>query len=103
MEVFELIAGGVGGVVIGILAGLKLGATVRERPAWYYWAMNGAASVIGVVLATFGIAWEFAWLYVGAIAFMGGGLTGLKYGYGKSVGLWRVHDNLMNSDPDLRD
>lgn len=91
------------GIALGIYGGFKVGERIRERPSWQYWAINAAAMVLGIVITTIGLIVAWDGLYVMGVALIAGCLTGLKYGYGKSVGLWRVHDSLMHTDQDMRD
>lgn len=103
METALTVAGGAVGLALGIMGGFKIGALVRGRSGWYYWTLNIAAMVIGVMITTVGLVYAWGWLSIGGMALIAGSLTGLKYGYGKSVGLWRVHDTWMRTDENMRD
>ncbi|MDA3937317.1 MAG: hypothetical protein PF636_10795 [Actinomycetota bacterium] len=103
METIWTVLGGAGGIALGIFAGFKAGELIKERSSWFYWALNAAVFAVGVVVTTVGLILGWGWMNVGGVAFIAGGFTGLKYGYGRSVGLWRVHDALMNTDKDMRD
>lgn len=101
MATVLVIAGGGLGMLAGIVGGLWLGGLVEGGPSWRYWALNIVFVVAGVGVAFGGLMLDQMSLVVGAIAFEGAGLTGLKYGYGQSVGLWRVHDRAVGTDNDL--
>jgi len=98
MEAVFLVVGGAGGLAAGLLGGLWWGARVKGRGSWAYWLLNVLVIAIGIGGNFAGLVTDQFWLAVASIAFIGGGLTGLKYGYGRSVGLWRVHDRMMKSD-----
>jgi FAD/FMN-containing dehydrogenase len=98
MDILGAILGSLVGVVIGIFGGLKVGGWLRSSPGWVYWAANAAALALGMAAVFVGLAYEIEAVWVGGIAFMGGSLTGLKYGLGRSVGLWRTMDNITGTD-----
>jgi hypothetical protein len=98
MEAVLIVIGGIVGLAIGLAGGLWLGGLVRERGSWLYWLLNVLVLAIGIAGNSAGLFIGQFWLVVASLAFIGGGLTGLKYGYGRSVGLWRVHDRAMGSD-----
>lgn len=103
MDVVAVIAAGVAGLATGIWSGLKLGERVRDERPWKYWVLNGAAmvaSLFALLLASFT---RQIWVWSAVLSVFAGLLTGLKYGYGKSVGLWRTHDRFMHIDEELRD
>ncbi|MDZ4655095.1 MAG: hypothetical protein U1F44_04385 [Coriobacteriia bacterium] len=64
-----------------------------------YWLLNVFALILGVSVALAGLVFGFGWLVGAALGFEGGVLTGLKYGFGRSVGLWAVHDRLQDNLP----
>lgn len=95
METVGLILGGAAGLGGGIALGYALGNRIREKSGAWYWALNAAAMVDGILIMFAGGMLGFPWLSVLGVGFTGGSITGLKYGYGKAMGLWRTHDNLM--------
>jgi hypothetical protein len=98
MEIVLVVLGGVLGLALGISGGLWLGGLIRERGSWLYWVLNFLVLALGVLGNFAGLRiGQFA-VVVFSLSLIGGGLTGLKYGYGRSVGLWRVHDRAMGSD-----
>jgi len=103
MDIVVLIVAGGGGIAAGIWGGLKLGERVRDERPWKYWTLNGAAFVISVSALILAGFTQQIWVWAAVLGVFAGLLTGLKYGYGKSVGLWRTHDRLMRNDEDLRD
>ena len=98
MEGIVTVVGGIVGVVLGAGAGFWAGKRLRDRSYAWYWATNGVALLIGVAGNTIGLLYSQWWLVIGSLAFTGGALTGLKYGLGRSVGLWRVHDDFVGND-----
>ncbi len=96
-----MILGGVAGLVLGAYAGFWLGGLVKDKHPSIYWVLNVLAVIIGVGAAFGGLYLGAQWLFVAAIGFEGGSLTGLKYGFGRSVGVWAVHDRLTGNDKDM--
>ena len=84
---------GVLGIMIGYKAGLEGGKTAANDRQ--YWARNGVALLVGVAVSAVVAA-------TGLLTLMGLsiGLIGLKFGYGKSVGLWRKHDTVFRVNKD---
>lgn len=101
MSLLVTIVAVVVGLVGGIFGGLKAGELVRGR-ARAYWALNGVVVVVCMLLDFAGLATGQLWLAVGAIGLMGGGITGLKYGYSESIGIWRTIDTLTGGDAIMR-
>lgn len=86
------------GLLGGIGAGLALGEVVRGRPR-RYWVLNVAAVAACMAADFAGLVLGWSPLAYGALGAMGGALTGLKYGYSESVGVWRVVDRLTGVEP----
>lgn len=86
------------GLLGGIGAGLALGERVRGRPR-RYWALNFATVAVCMVADFVGLALGWAPLAYGAIGLMGGAITGLKYGYSESIGVWRTVDRFTGAEP----
>ncbi|MDO9556109.1 MAG: hypothetical protein Q7J82_00795 [Coriobacteriia bacterium] len=103
MEVVVVILAGVLGMSLGIWGGFKLGERVRDERPWRFWALNGGTVIVSLVALLLAGFSQQLWIWSGVMATFAGMLTGLKYGYGKSVGLWRVHDRLMHVDKTMRD
>ena len=78
-----MIGGGLVGFVGGVAAGVAVGRVLAPRGSWAYWLANVVVFVAGVALAMYGLQAGASWLYIGGIGFIGGGMTGLKYGYGR--------------------
>lgn len=101
MQLFAVIVAVMLGLLGGLFAGLKAGEGVRGRPR-AYWLLNGAAVLVFMVLDFVGLATGQLWLALGSVGLMGGAITGLKYGYNESIGLWRMIDSWTGSDANLR-
>ena len=103
MEIVLVIIGAVAGLALGVWLGLKWGMRLMERESWRYWMANGVVFLAGIVIAAVGQMIDQLWFSVIGLGFMGGGVTGLKYGYGQSPGVWAVHDRLMGIEEHKRD
>lgn len=90
----------VAGITLAAWAGGKLGARAAGRSA-LYWLLNLAAVAVGFALSFLAAAVSFPYLSLFSIGFIAGAITGLKYGYGRSEGIWRTHDVWMKNDKDL--
>ena len=84
---------GVLGIMIGYKAGLEGGKTAANDRQ--YWARNGVALLVGVAVSAVVAATGLLTLMGLSIGLIGGAVAGLKFGYGKSVGLWRKHDTVF--------
>jgi hypothetical protein len=98
MEAVVIVIGGFAGLAVGLVGGLWVGGLIKDRGSWLYWVLNVLVLALGVLGNFLGLSVGRFWVVVASLAFIGGGLTGLKYGYGRSIGLWRVHDRAMGSD-----
>ncbi len=103
IEVLLLVIGALLGLGAGVWLGLRWGMRLAEAPAWRYWAANAVVSLAGLAVAIVGQFLGQMWSAVAGLGIMGGGITGLKYGYGRNPGVWAVHDRLMGIDDDGRD
>lgn len=103
MEIVAIIVAGAGGLAGGIWGGLKVGERIRDARPWKYWAINGLALVVSLLLLIAAGFSQQLWVWTLVLGAFAGMLTGLKYGYGQSVGLWRTYDRMMRTDKDLRD
>lgn len=87
-----------GGLLGGFWAGFALGERYRGEVR-RYWTFNGLV-VAGSMLANFaGLVLGWPALSYGALGVMGGALTGLKYGYSESIGVWRTVDRITGVEP----
>lgn len=91
------------GIGVGLYLGFAVGERLADKSAGAFWLANGAFLLCGLLGGMLAGALRWNWLWGFAMALVGGGLTGLKYGYGKSVGIWRIFDRLMGLDPDHRE
>lgn len=89
---------GVLGIMIGYKAGLEGGKTAANDRQ--YWARNGVALLVGVAVSAVVAATGLLTLVGLSIGLIGGAVAGLKFGYGKSVGLWRKHDTVFRVNKD---
>jgi hypothetical protein len=86
--------GGLAGIALGAWAGYAAGKRASGSSTWVYWALNALAFVIGLAVNVVGLTigvFAIAMLGPGLIA---GGITGLKFGYGRVVGPWVAVDSL---------
>jgi hypothetical protein len=86
------IMGALGGLGVSIWLGYLVGKRAQAWPEWRYWAANAVGIVIGVAVSAMGLQVAQTWLWVAGLGVMAGSLTGLKYGLGRSVGVWRLID-----------
>lgn len=100
MDLFLAVVGGAVGIGGGIAGGYWAGERVRDKNQAVYWALNAAGLLLGIALSFVGMYVDVFPIAVGGLGFLGGVLTGLKYGYGKSVGVWRAHDRMTGIDED---
>ena len=94
MGVLLGLLGGLAGFALGAWVGHLAGKKVSGSRSWVYWALNAVAFVIGLAVNVVGLAFGLfavAMLGPGLIA---GGITGLKFGYGRVVGPWVAVDAL---------
>lgn len=89
---------GVLGIMIGYKAGLEGGKTAANDRQ--YWARNGVALLVGVAVSAVVAATGLLTLMGLSIGLIGGAVAGLKFGYGKSVGLWHKHDTMFRVNKD---
>ena len=101
MSLLFTVVGVVVGLTMGVAGGLKAGEMVRGRPR-AYWALNAVAVIVSMLLDFTGLALGQMWLAMGAVGLMGGSITGLKYGYSESIGIWRKIDAWTGADVGLR-
>jgi hypothetical protein len=89
---------GAAGIGLGVWAGYRRGKRLEGGPTRPYWVANVLVFVIGVALNAVGALLTQAWVFAASLGLMAGGFTGLKYGFGKSVGIWATADRLAGSD-----
>jgi len=97
VEILLLTAAALAGIAAGLWLGLRTGGRLQGGQAWRYWMCNALALIGGMLFAFLGQLVGAQWLAVAGLGFSGGGITGLKYGYGASVGVWAIHDRLLRS------
>jgi hypothetical protein len=88
-----LVLGGIAGFAVGLGGGLLVGVSLREVHQAVYWVVNAIVVALGIAGNVYGLTNDWMWLVVGSLAFMGGAITGLKYGYAAVVGQWRHADD----------
>ncbi len=98
MEAVLSVIGGLVGIVGSMWLGLVWGERLRPRRRWRYWAANAVMLFAGMTITFVGLRFELFWIAVAGVGVMGGGLTGLKYGLGESVGIWKTADRLTKTD-----
>ena len=89
-------------MVLGILIGNKMGEALgtKIKTSGRYWACNIAVLLVGVVVSAFVSALGLLWLAGLTIGLIGGVIFGLKFGFGKSVGVWAKHDRMFRVNDD---
>ena len=97
MDALLAAVGGLAGLGLSGWAGLVLGTKVRERAAWVYWALNLATVLIGAGVCATGARLELTWMWALGLGVMGGGLTGLKYGRGRTGGARAVLERTIGA------
>ena len=91
---------GIAGVAIfalGIVGGFALGDRIAAELVTrrQYLIANVAVIVCGIVLAALVQAFAPMLVQAGVVGLIGGAVAGLKFGFGESVGLWQVHDEVF--------
>lgn len=82
MDLLVVVIAGVAGLALGVVLGLKSGDLIAGGPKWRYWALNLGAFIAGVVMEAVAFVYGLLWLRVGALLWLAGMFTGLKYGFG---------------------
>ena len=103
MELAAVIVAALVGLMVGVWSGLRYGARLEGGPSWRYWVANVVVLFGGMLAAFLGQVFDALWLAVAGLGLAGGGITGLKYGYGASVGVWAIHDRFVRSESGRRD
>lgn len=86
------------GLATGLVLGWVLGAWARGS-ARRYWALNVTVLVVGMALDFVGLASGLRFLSLGALGFMAGSLTGLRFAYLDTVG--KMHVAPARDDADV--
>jgi len=83
--------------LFGILLGAKVGDELSKTcvTAKDYWKQNAKVLGGGVLVSAIVLGFGLTALTAFPIGFMGGALTGLKLGFGESVGPWKFHDKKL--------
>ena len=83
-------------LIFSIYMGFTVGSWAGQRAVTTrdYWKYNIVA-IVGCVVVTALISWV-PLLYAVPLGALGGGIAGLKMGFGESVGPWVVHDRVFN-------
>lgn len=88
--------------VLGIVIGYKVGYVLGEGAETdrQYWLRNAGAVLVGIVISAVVSALGLITLVGLALGLIGGAIAGLKFGYGKSVGVWAKHDRVFRVNKD---
>ena len=79
-----IVIGIVAGLAIGAIGGLRAGAWARGD-AVRYWSLNAVAFLGSLGLDIVGLLVRQPWLSYGSLGLMAGLITGLKYGYSPTL------------------
>jgi len=99
VDIVAILAGVTVGFGASFWAGYRYGVRGRTLPESRYWIANGVGMLLGFVLASLGAQLGLLWLWIGSLGVMAGSISGLKYGLGKSVGIWRLMDGPARKGP----
>lgn len=84
-------------LVFGIVLGVRIGEELATRCTTTkdYWLYNLAVLLVGSVVSAF--VWATGWVVLAflTIGLIAGGIAGLKFGFGESVGPWKIHDRFL--------
>lgn len=75
---------GVAGAVGGMFAGLAVGEWTRSRASFVFWLTGVGIVVAGSFVVLIGQVTGVLYLAVAGVGLTGGGLTGLRYGSGRT-------------------
>jgi hypothetical protein len=91
--------------VFGIVIGMKIGEDLSARCTSNrdYCLANLAVFGVGVLVSALVWATGLTVLALLTIGLIAGGIAGLKFGYGESVGPWKAHDRFMRVNKDQLD
>lgn len=84
MEMLFVALAGVAGAVGGMFAGLSVGEWTRSRASFVFWLTGVGIVLAGSLVVLFGQVIGVLYLAVAGVGLTGGGLTGLKYGSGRT-------------------
>jgi hypothetical protein len=87
----------VAGIALGFWAGFAAGRRIAGKPGWIYWSLNLVALAIGLTVDIVGLTVGSMALAGLGLALFAGGISGLKYGYGRTLGLWKAADALFGA------
>ena len=85
------------GIALGFWAGFAAGSRASKKPAWAYWVLNLVALAVGLAVDVVGLSVGSLPLATLGLALFAGGISGLKYGYGRTLGLWKAADALFGA------
>ena len=85
------------GIALGFWLGLIAGRRIAGKPSWRYWLLNLLALVIGLAVDIVGLSIGSLALAALGLALFAGAISGLKYGYGRTLGLWKAADALFGA------
>lgn len=86
----------------GLLLGVHVGDELSKRAVTRrdYWKLNLAVLGVGVVVSA--LLWATGWLLVVGVSFgmLVGAISGLKMGFGESIGPWGAVDRKLGTNKD---
>jgi len=87
MEAVWMVLGAAAGIGVGAALGFVIGKMLRTRAAWWFWVAAVLLLTAGVGVTFLGLQMELDGLFVAGVGFIGGALTGVKYGARKVPGV----------------
>ena len=92
-------------MALGIVLGYAIGEKLSELTvtSGEYWRMNATVIVVGILVSALISLTGFVLFIALTIGMIAGAITGLKFGFGESVGPWKAHDRAFKVNKDMLD
>lgn len=86
------------GIILGYGVGQILGKRAQDNRQ--YWVANALLLGAGILISALSALSNLIALVSLSLGLIAGGVTGIKFGYGRSVGIWRRHDRMFRVSAD---